>query len=325
MASTSAVGLDWFSDFAPARPEASEPCAEDPRLGEIAEFWNGDPGSLTPGRAVLLGFPQPTGTGVAEAPQAIRRWLYRLTPWDAEANVDLAAAPPLDVGDLRPGRSLAESQELLGRAVGAVLASGAVPVILGGGRETIPGHYLGYVAAGRSVGVVAVAADLAVQPLRDGQSHGGSAFREVLEQARRPLPGPRFVCLGAQPSRVSRDHWFELRQRGGVVRWHPEVRHKLDAAFTAERDRLERERCAVWLSIDAASVREADVPGVGAPNPAGFAGEELLACARLAGRSAAVTSLDVVEVNPRCDRAGQSARWAALLVWNFLVGLAARK
>ena len=30
---------------------------------------------------------------------------------------------------------------------------------------------------------------------------------------------------------------------------------------------------------------------------------------------------DLVEVNPRLDRDGQSARWAALAVWHFLSGL----
>jgi formiminoglutamase len=37
-----------------------------------------------------------------------------------------------------------------------------------------------------------------------------------------------------------------------------------------------------------------------------------------------VASFEVVEVNPRLDRDGQSARWAALAVWQFLAGLAAR-
>jgi arginase family enzyme len=37
-----------------------------------------------------------------------------------------------------------------------------------------------------------------------------------------------------------------------------------------------------------------------------------------------VASLDVVEINPGLDRDGQSARWAATAVWQFLAGLAKR-
>jgi len=49
------------------------------------------------------------------------------------------------------------------------------------------------------------------------------------------------------------------------------------------------------------------------------------ACTRLAGSLAAVSGLDMVEINPAVDRDGQSARWAALAVWNFLVGVASRR
>ena len=37
-----------------------------------------------------------------------------------------------------------------------------------------------------------------------------------------------------------------------------------------------------------------------------------------------VASFDLVEINPRCDRDGQSSRWGALAVWHFLRGLCAR-
>ena len=74
----------------------------------------------------------------------------------------------------------------------------------------------------------------------------------------------------------------------------------------------------VYVTIDADAVQEADVPGVSAPNPLGLAGTEVAACARLAGRSAGVSSMDLVEINPHYDRDGQSARWAAVVLWNFL-------
>src|SRR5207302_897078 len=75
---------------------------DDPRLGEVTEF--GAP-VLRPGQAVLIGFPQDEGVhrnggrpGAAAAPDEIRRWLRRLTPWDPESGADLADYPPADVG-----------------------------------------------------------------------------------------------------------------------------------------------------------------------------------------------------------------------------------
>ena len=52
-----------------------------------------------------------------------------------------------------------------------------------------------------------------------------------------------------------------------------------------------------------------DVPGVSAPNPVGVDGAQPLACARLAGLSPHVSSLDLVEINPRFDRDGQTRVW----------------
>jgi formiminoglutamase len=107
------------------------------------------------GRAVLIGFPQDEGVrrnggrgGAALVPREIRQWLYRLTAWDPQADVDLAALPPLDVGDVRQA-GMEEMQNALAEVVAEVLRRGGVPIVLGGGHETAYGHYLGYVAAQR--------------------------------------------------------------------------------------------------------------------------------------------------------------------------------
>src|SRR5438132_13876573 len=90
---------------------------DDPRLGEAIEVWHGDPAALTPGRAVLIGFPQDEGvrrnggrTGTAAAPDAIRRCLSRLTPSDCQANVHLTDPAPLDLGNLRVSGDLEQTQ-----------------------------------------------------------------------------------------------------------------------------------------------------------------------------------------------------------------------
>src|SRR5262249_24254127 len=140
-----------------------------------------------------------------------------------------------------------------------------------------------------------------------------------------PLRGNAYVCLGAQPHAVSREHLAFVRERGGVVSWRYEVDGALEWHFACERDRLAAADCQVYVTVDADAGRAADVPGVSAPNRLGLSGEEVVACARRMGASAAVTSLDLVEINPRLDLDGRSARWAALVVWNFLVGLALRQ
>jgi formiminoglutamase len=306
---------------------------DDPRLGEVMETWDGAVSALRPGRAVLIGFPQDEGVrrnhgrpGAAEAPHEIRRWLRRLTPWDGETEADLAAEPPLDLGDVRISGSLEVSQQALGEVIAAVLQSGAIPIVLGGGHETAYGHYLGYVFAGMPVGIVNVDAHLDVRPCVDGRGHSGTPFRQALEHPTHPLPGRRYACVGAEPSAVSREHLRYVEERGGQVTWYvARQRTLIWPALDHEIDRLAADAERVYVTIDADIVRQADVPGVSAPHPAGVDGSQPLACARVAGQSPHVSGIDLVEINPRFDRDGQSARWGALLVWNFLVGLTCRR
>lgn len=333
MSGESSSAAAWSSLLEPVRrPEDVFQRPDDPRLGEIIEVWNGDTAALRPGRAVLVGFPQDEGVrrnhgrpGAAEAPHELRRWLHRLVPWDSESNIDLTVNPPLDLGNVRLSGSLEESQQALGTVVAAILQSGAVPIILGGGHETAYGHYLGYVAAGVPVGIINIDAHLDVRPLIDGRGHSGTPFRQALEHPTHPLPGDHYVCLGAQPHAVSHFHWLYARSRGCTVRWCRELERAVADHLLETGERLAKGGCSVYLSIDADAVRMADVPGVSAPNPGGLSGREVLAAARLAGRSPAVASLDLVEINPRHDRDGQSARWGAVLIWNFLLGLGCRQ
>jgi formiminoglutamase len=302
---------------------------DDPRLGEVIEVWRGGPVALGPGRPVLIGFPQDEGvrrnggrTGAAAAPDAIRRCLYQLTPSDCQANVHLTDPAPLDLGNVRVSEDLEESQAALAQIIAGVLRSGAIPVVLGGGHETAYGHFLGYATDQRRVGIINVDAHLDVRPTANGKGHSGSPFRQALEHRTHPLPGECYVCLGAQPHSVSREHWLFAREHGCSVRWCHEVRHALEQHFSAECTRLTAAGCQLYLTIDADAIRAADVPGVSAPNVSGMPGGQVAACARLAGKL--VSSVDVVEINPRLDRDDQSARWAALIVWNFLIGLASR-
>jgi arginase family enzyme len=94
--------------------------------------------------------------------------------------------------------------------------------------------------------------------------------------------------------------------------------------FRQECERLGRDGCPVYVTLDADAVRSADVPGVSAPNPLGLSGAEVAELARKAGATPAVASFDLVEINPLLDRDGQSARWAALVVWHILAGLGTR-
>jgi formiminoglutamase len=225
---------------------------------------------------------------------------------------------------LQVSPDLEETQAALGDIVAAVLRTGAIPILLGGGHETAYGHFLGYAADHRRVGIINIDAHLDLRPAADGKGHSGSAFRQALEHRTHPLPGGCYVCLGAQPHSVSRQHWRLAGERGCSIRWCNEVRDSLEHHFLDEYNRLAAAACQVYITVDADAIRAADVPGVSAPNVSGLSATRVAACARLAGRSQQVSSFDLVEINPRLDRDYQSGRCGALIIWNFLIGLASR-
>lgn len=281
---------------------------------------------------MLLGFPQDEGVrrnggrqGAAEAPAQIRRWLAQMVPGDPRSEADLRSAPPIDVGNVRIAGSLEDTQEALGRVVAALLGLGAAPIVLGGGHETAYGVYQGYVEARMPVGIVNLDAHLDVRPCLDGRGTSGTPFRQALEHPANPLPGQRYVCIGAQPHAVSRAHAQYALSKGCIVRWRDECADRVAAIMEEEVNRLANDGCAVHVSLDADVVAASVVPGVSAPNVSGLAAGQVLDCLEAAGRQPSIRSLELVEINPRCDVDGQSSRWAALAVWHFLMGVLRRR
>jgi formiminoglutamase len=329
VASTSAAG--WFTRRTPAPRFELAARPDDPRLGTFIERWHDPLSGFRPGRPVLLGFPQDEGVrrnsgrvGAAAGPDHIRHWLHRLTPWDSAHEADLGALAPLDLGNLIVDADLEASQALLGQVVAGLLRAGTIPIVLGGGHEAAFGHYLGYVEAGVPVGIINIDAHLDVRPLLDGRGHSGSPFRQALEHSV-PLPAGRYACLGVQPFSTSREHLRYCLDRQATVRWRDDVAGRLEESFLDCLAEQRRQGCKTYLTIDADAVQAAEVPGVSAPNPLGLAGREVARCAFAAGSGAEVASLDVVEINPAHDPEGHSARWAALVIWHFLAGLALRR
>lgn len=324
----------WWSGLEPAAAGLvrgrGDP--EDPRLGDVVLRWAGGAPELRRDQPVLIGFPCDEGVrrnggrpGAALAPAVIREALYRLTAWDGATGVDLAGSGALDLGNVRVEGGLEVAQGRLGDVVACVLRSGAVPVILGGGHETAFGHYLGYVGVGLDPAVVNLDGHLDVRPYPAG-GHSGSPFRQAMEHRERPLKPGRYAVIGARCESVAKAHAEYVASHRGRIYWLPRI-VTTDRAIqitAAELGRGWMEAGSVLLTVDADAFRQADVPGVSAPCPVGLNGDVWPEVALRAGSLPGVRSLELVEVNPAFDRDGQTARWAAVGVRQFLVGLMKR-
>ena len=126
-----------------------------------------------------------------------------------------------------------------------------------------------------------------------------------------------YTVAGLQPQLVARAHLEYVKAHGRAV-WREEVtRATIDELYQTVAG-------PALVSFDLDAVSDAEAPGVSAPNPVGLRSELWLAAADKAGRCPAVTSADVVELNPAVDRDSQTVRLAALTVWWLLRGRAER-
>lgn len=290
---------------------------DDPRLAR----WLIANALTTDTRVALVGFPSDEGVrrnggrpGAAEGPAAIRRALYAMTP-DArqpEAFVELMEAT-VDLGDVPVTGDVEADQATLGEVVGELLGRGILPVVLGGGHETAYGHFLGHVQMRQPVGVLNWDAHADVRPLRDGQAHSGSPFRQMLDHPSGLCE--RYTVAGLHPWRVSAAHVAAVRERGEAV-FADELTPDRARQLVADLDGP----TLVTFDLDALDA----APGVSAPGAGGLAAGVWLAAAEACGQSPFVHSIDVVELNPTFDIDSRSATLAALTVWHALAGIAGR-
>jgi formiminoglutamase len=301
----------------PLRPPDTAP--DDPRLGHLM----GRRSDVDP-RVVLIGFPTDTGVrrnggrpGAGAAPAEIRRHLARLVP-DPRAGapfIDLLEHTH-DLGDVPVTGELEADQDRLAVAVAEPLARGVFVIVLGGGHETAYGHFLGYVRAERPVTILNWDAHPDVRPLKDGQGHSGSPFRQALEHSSGLCRGYRVA--GLLPQSAAAAHLDYLARQGSPAIWRDEL-------TPAQIGRLYDDAATpTYVTFDIDAVDQAFAPGVSAPATGGMDVDLWLAAAFEAGRCQAVSSCDLVELNPSYDRDGQTARLAALTVWHVLRGLASR-
>jgi formimidoylglutamase len=305
---------------------------EDPRVYHVIRV--DDEGAAD---AALLGAPFDGGVmagggraGAADGPAAVRRALRRAgTTYHLDHDLSLEGLSIVDAGDLIATTDTAETHARLEAAVGALLARGAISIVIGGGHDLTYATVAALARrAGGPVGGVSLDAHLDVRPVRDGRITSGTPFRRLLED----LPGcagERFVVLGPHGNRNARSHVEWLRARGGQIVTLAEARQLgVAAAMEAALVRAGGEipiGADVFVSLDIDAAAQAFAPGCSAPGADGFRPDELLSLAFLAGRHPRVACFDVMEVNPRFDHDDRTAALAAAAIVQFLFGLAQRR
>lgn len=292
----------------------------DPRLGEWVECVALK--DIRQGAWHILGYPDDEGirlnggrVGAREAPQVIRRFLYRMTP----ALNHRVRPRLLDLGNLEAQTLLlGERHELARKAARQVLRSGGFFLSLGGGHDYgFPdAAAFAEVFAGQAPLVINFDAHLDVRPTDSG-FHSGTPFRRLLEE----FAEVDFLEIGIQRQCNSATH----------LEWlHSKKSHclELDEILVTGQPQAEainqwllpylEKRRPVFVSIDLDAFSSAFAPGCSQSWPTGLTPNEIILVLDFISSRCDVYGAGLYEVSPPLDLDDRTSRLAALLAHRLI-------
>ena len=283
--------------------------------------------------AVVLGAPFDEGVsfrpGTRFGPQAVR---------EAEDVGSMGGRPSMHVGldafehlrvvdwgdvDVIAG-DLARSHALLAEAAGFALASGTIPVVIGGDHslshamlEAMHGRYG---ADGYAVIHFDTHADTG-DPA-EGEPPHGTPFRAAIERGH--LRGDAIFQIGLRGTWPTPDLFQWMREHGMHWATMDDVMDRGIEDVVREAIRLAGGK-PTYLTVDIDVLDPAYAPGTGTPEPGGLTTRELLRSVRTVAASLDIAAFDLVEVSPPYDHVAITAMAGNRVLLEGLNGIALRR
>lgn len=280
------------------------------RFHQAVEFMSSDE---VPANAFsIIGFECEEGVrrnqgrlGAMQAPNEIRKQLANL-PYH------LGSQQTVDVGNVMcKGEEMERAQQELGSHIELMLKRSSTPIILGGGHETLYGHYLGvrkFIGPNAKLGLINIDAHFDMREA--DQPSSGTMFKQILETD----TNAGYLVLGIQPYGNTRSLFNRADKLGAkymlaedLALWNMPETEKIIDAFCAQYDYVLVTLCTDSISATAA-------PGVSAPSPFGLDPVLVRQLLRSIVANEKVQSFDISEVNPSLDENGKTVKLAAYLV-----------
>ncbi len=328
-----------LGDLAKALPESIQPSELKKSLAAGASI------SAQSKQFVLAGYPDDEGIringgrlGAAQAPDAIRRWLYRMTPQllasHALASQTLALdASHLngfmlwDLGNLKSTELTLEARHgRVSEYARAALDSGATWLGLGGGHDYGFADAAAFIEWTRSQSshqggghrplILNFDAHLDVRPTDRGLSSGTPFFR-MLET----YPDVDFAEIGIQGQCNSAAHLQWAKSRGARVLSQEEIEASGESFVTTVLQLLDdwvlRPR-PVFISVDIDGFSSMAAPGCSQSWPTGFMVADFFPLLEVLKQRLQIKILSIYEVSPPLDINDQTAKLAAQILHRII-------
>lgn len=292
------------------------------RYHQIVEITDLDTLQAAKDRTVaIIGFECEEGVrrnqgrlGAAKAPNAIRQALASL-PWKVEEGKRI-----VDVGNVAcPNEELEAAQEELGSAVSAIFSKSMTPIILGGGHETLYGHYVGvrkHIGKEASLGIINIDAHFDLRSYKV-QPSSGTMFRQILEHDK----NSSYFVLGIQRFGNTQELFDKADELGVRYVYEEEMTDaRMDEISLFVSEFIEKHD-HIMLTLCTDVLNAAFAPGVSAPSPFGLTPMVVRTLIRTVAAHKKTLSFDICEVNPILDENGRTVKLGAYLTNEAIMGL----
>ncbi|KOS69792.1 formimidoylglutamase [Lysinibacillus contaminans] len=252
--------------------------------------------------------------GAANGPNALRETMASL-PWTFQEGQQV-----VDVGNiLCLNHALEEAQHELGGIVEILRTKKAKCIVLGGGHETLYGHYLGVRASlptDAKIGIINIDAHFDLRSY-EVETSSGTMFRQILEQD----SNVDYFVLGIQRY----GNTIELFEKAREL----QVEYVLEDDLTAEnKTEIESQlqqfmdsHDYILLTLCMDVLNAAFAPGVSAPSPFGLDPSIVRSIIQKVTSHSNTHSFDICEVNPLLDENGRTVKLGAYFVYEALNNL----
>lgn len=259
----------------------------------------------------LIGFASDEGVrrnkgrqGASEAPDAIRKTLSNL-PSHLESDI-------IDAGNVICETSnLEKAQKELGEHIQHLLKLSTTPVIIGGGHETLYGHYQGvreHLGQNAKLGIINIDAHFDLRS--DKVPSSGTMFRQIMEQDE----NAGYLCLGVQEFGNTEMLFDTANKLGCHYMLQPQVESGNFQEVQQMIDTFSEDHDCIILTLCTDSIMASAAPGVSAPTPLGLNPNTVKKLMAYIAANEKTLSFDVSEVNPRVDENGKTVKLAAYLI-----------
>ena len=270
-------------------------------------------------KIVFLGFSCDEGIrrnfgrqGAKKGPKKVREALRVLA---VHLNEEISFA---DIGDIIcDGDKLEEAQEILAQAVSRIRSLGKIPFILGGGHETAWGHFLGLKEdlINASLGVINFDAhfDLRLSDEKNPPSSGTPFYQasKLCEDLGKKF---HYSVIGIEDFSNTKVLFEKAKELDALVIKRKDIELGSHDYLKEKLNEFCDRRQKIYLSICLDVFSSSVAPGVSAPNPLGLVPKVFFRFLDEVLKTGKVIAVDLVELSPRYDIDGRTAKLAAFLV-----------